>query len=84
MTVVIWTLVILAALYMFLIMPRITPRPMHEFKGWYYAHRGFHDNKTDAPENSAKAMRLAVEQGYGIELLHNMTEQMLAYYKNTK
>ena len=24
------------------------------------------------------------EQGYGIELLHNMTEQMLAYYKNVK
>ncbi|MBP3567978.1 MAG: glycerophosphodiester phosphodiesterase [Lachnospiraceae bacterium] len=68
MTAVILIVVILAILYFLMIMPRITPRPMHEFKGWYYAHRGGHDNNSDAPENSLKAMRLAVENGYGIEL----------------
>jgi glycerophosphoryl diester phosphodiesterase len=33
-----------------------------------YAHRGLHDNKTDAPENSLEAFRKAVEAGFGIEL----------------
>ncbi len=68
MTIIICIFVVVAALYLLIIMPRITPRPMHEFMGWYYAHRGFHDNKGDAPENSLKAMQLAVENGYGIEL----------------
>ena len=85
MTAAICTFVILAALYTFLIMPRITQRPMHEFKGWYYAHRGFHDNKTDAPENSAKAMRLAVEHGYGIELDVQLTkdEKVVVFHDAT-
>lgn len=74
MAVLICILVILIILYLLAIMPRITPRPMYEFKGWYYAHRGLHDNKTDAPENSAKAMRLAVENGYGIELDVQLTK----------
>ena len=67
MTVAIIIIVILAIVYFLAIMPRITPRPMYEFKGWYYAHRGFHDNQSDAPENSLKAMRLAVENGYTID-----------------
>ena len=74
MTVLIISFVILVILYLLTIMPRITPRPMHEFKGWYYAHRGFHNNESDAPENSAKAMRLAVENGYGIELDVQLTK----------
>lgn len=82
MTVIICIFVILVILYMLAIMPRFTPRPMYEFKGWYYAHRGFHDNKTDAPENSAKAMRLAVENGYGIELDVQLTkdEQVVVFH----
>ncbi|MDO5703365.1 MAG: glycerophosphodiester phosphodiesterase family protein [Lachnospiraceae bacterium] len=32
------------------------------------AHRGLHDNKGPAPENSIRAFRLAVEKGYGVEL----------------
>lgn len=85
MTIFICILVILAALYLFLIMPRITPRPMQEFRGWYYAHRGFHDNKTDAPENSAKAMKLAVERGYGIELDVQLTkdEKVVVFHDAT-
>lgn len=85
MTILICVLVILISLYLFAIMPCITPRPMHEFKGWLYAHRGFHDNKTDAPENSAKAMRLAVENGYGIELDVQLTkdEKVVVFHDAT-
>ncbi len=38
------------------------------FKGHFFAHRGLHDNASDAPENSLKAFELACEAGYGIEL----------------
>lgn len=84
MTVVICILVILALLYTLAIMPRMTPRPMHEFKGWQYAHRGFHDNTSDAPENSLKAMQLAVENGYGIELDVQLTkdEKVVVFHDN--
>ena len=74
MTAAILIIVIIAILYLWVIMPRITPRPMQEFKGWYYAHRGFHDNKSEAPENSLKAMQLAVDNGYGIELDVQLTK----------
>ncbi len=41
---------------------------MEEMGRYFYAHRGFHDNKGDAPENSMPAFKRAVEYGYGIEL----------------
>ncbi len=74
MVVISWLILVPMLIYLFAIMPRITPRPMHEFKGWYYAHRGFHDNNTDAPENSKKAFALAVKNGYGIELDIQLTK----------
>ena len=36
--------------------------------GVHYAHRGLFDNNSDAPENSLAAFRLAVQNGYGIEM----------------
>lgn len=55
--------------YLFLIMPRIMGRPdTGGLEGWLYAHRGLHDNASDAPENSMAAFSKAVEAGYGIEL----------------
>lgn len=65
--------VILAAvcggLYLLAIMPRVWRKPDRKpFAGWLYAHRGLHDNETDAPENSRKAFQKAVDAGFGIEL----------------
>jgi glycerophosphoryl diester phosphodiesterase len=45
--------------------------------GWLYAHRGLHNNKSDAPENSLKAFALAVEKGYGIELDVQLTKDQV-------
>lgn len=58
-----------AALYFFMIMPRVACRQdMEPFAGWLYAHRGLHDNRADAPENSLRAFERAVEAGFGMEL----------------
>ena len=71
-------------IYLFLIMPRMLCRPSYRAlfdvpatKRIYgeradapplYAHRGLHDNATDAPENSMAAFRKAVDAGFGMEL----------------
>ena len=55
---VIMLLVVLGimALYLFMLMPRMLRRPdKTPFMGWLYAHRGLHDNASDAPENSMAA-----------------------------
>lgn len=60
---------VLAALYFLMIMPRMTGKPdTAPFKEGLYAHRGLHDNASDAPENSLRAFQKAVDAGYGIEL----------------
>ena len=67
-------LIVLAALYLFLIAPRMFKKPdMTPILGVHYAHRGLHDNETDAPENSLPAFQKAVDAGYGIELDVQMT-----------
>lgn len=66
---------VLILLYLLLIMPRIFNKPCKSpYMGALYAHRGLHDNKTSAPENSMKAFRKAVEAGYGIELDVQLTK----------
>ena len=65
----------LAFLYLMMIMPRMTGRPDTTlFQNRLYAHRGLHDNASDAPENSMRAFRKAVEAGFGIELDVQMTK----------
>ena len=60
---------VLTGFYFWSIMPRMTKKPdMSLFRTKLYAHRGLHDNRTQAPENSMAAFRKAVEAGYGIEL----------------
>ena len=71
MNYLIWAIVlllVLAAVYFILICPRLWDKPDYSvLKGVHYAHRGLHDNQTDAPENSLKAFEKAVDAGYGIE-----------------
>lgn len=60
---------VLFVLYFLAIMPRMMGKPdIAEFTKWLYAHRGLHDNTGDAPENSMKAFRKAIDAGFGIEL----------------
>jgi glycerophosphoryl diester phosphodiesterase len=62
-------------LYLFAIMPTIRRKPGYAgLQGYYYAHRGLHNNKSPAPENSLTAMAKAVEAGYGIELDIQLTK----------
>ena len=52
------TVAAVAALYFLAIMPRPGRRKERkEFLGVYYAHRGLHDNTSEAPENSMAAFR---------------------------
>lgn len=41
---------------------------LRPFEAVAIAHRGLHDNASDAPENTLPAFRKAVDAGYGIEL----------------
>lgn len=70
-------LICAAAIYILLTMPRLKNPNHQEFLNWYYAHRGLHDNTTDAPENSLPAFRRAVEKGYGIELDVQLSKDMV-------
>lgn len=66
---------VLAVLYLLAIKPRLSKkREWIPFKEVYYAHRGLHDNKSQAPENSMAAFRKAVKAGYGIELDVQLTK----------
>lgn len=80
-----WILGIVAALllfvimlYLFVIMPRMINRPdKSQLLNHHYAHRGLHDNKSDAPENSMAAFKKAVDAGYGIELDVQLTKDRI-------
>ena len=88
---------IAAILYLLMIMPRMMHRPDREkFLQVLYAHRGLHDNDSDAPENSMLAFKKAVEGGYGIEcdvqltrdgipvIFHDFTLKRVARYENDR
>lgn len=61
-------IVLLLALYLWLIAPALRRPDVSALTGRLYAHRGLHDGSLGVPENSAAAFRRAVEAGYGIEL----------------
>ena len=63
-------LLILLALYLFLIAPNLFHRKLcaKQLTSHAYAHRGLYDNARGVPENSLPAFERAVRAGYGIEL----------------
>ena len=69
---------VLSGLYLLAVMPRMTNRAdPAPFKTRFFAHRGLHDNGSDAPENSMAAFRKAVESGFGIELDVQLTADLV-------
>lgn len=76
--IVIGCVVFLIVGYLFLVMPRMAAKPdMEPFKNWVYAHRGLHDNETNAPENSLQAFRRALNAGFGIEMDVQLTKDKI-------
>lgn len=72
------TVAVLVILYFLAIMPRLSHRKARkDFLGVYYAHRGLHDNTSDAPENSMAAFKSAVKAGYGIEMDVQLTRDKI-------
>ncbi len=61
-------LILAAAVYLFLVRPRLRKADASAFLNVCFAHRGLHDLAAGIPENSLPAFRRAAEAGYGIEL----------------
>ncbi len=83
--VILFILVALFLIYLVFVMPRMLNRADRTpFMNRWYAHRGFHDNESDAPENSIPAFKKAVEKGYGIELDVQLTkdEKVVVFHDN--
>ena len=74
MMAIVLILLILLALYLFLIAPSGQKPDDSHLRGWLYAHRGLHDGNVNVLENSMEAFRLAVEKGYGMELDVQLTK----------
>lgn len=61
--------VYLIVLYPAFIAPKtLITNDLSAVEGYAFAHRGFFDNASDAPENSLKSFQYAIDNGYGIEL----------------
>ena len=70
-------LIILALLYLLALRCRTGHPLLRKLRKWKFAHRGLHGN--GIPENSMEAFRLALENGYGIELdVHLLADGNLA------
>lgn len=65
-------LILLLALFggwLFMMAPRLKrPALLKKLQTYRFAHRGLHDIEKGIPENSMLAFRLAMEQGFGMEL----------------
>ena len=77
-SVVLCVLIVLAT-----IAPR-RKRDVSPFHRTLYAHRGLHDNHSDAPENSLAAFAAASAAGYGVELDVQFTadRQIVVFHDN--
>lgn len=78
MKLIVGIIIVLCILYLLMIKPRIGKRKgWNDFRTKLYAHRGLHDNHSDAPENSLKAFKKAVDAGFGIELDVQLTKDKI-------
>ena len=69
--------ILLGILYIFALRGRRRHPLLRKLRQWKYAHRGLHGH--GVPENSMEAFRLAVENGYGMELdVHLLADGNLA------
>lgn len=76
--VIVCCIAVLVILYLLAIMPRIIGKPDHSgFMNCLYAHRGLHDNASDAPENSMRAFQKAVDAEFGIEMDIQLTKDQI-------
>jgi glycerophosphoryl diester phosphodiesterase len=76
--IMVYILATIIILYLLAIMPKLRRNPeAKKFDGWLYAHRGLHNNKSEAPENSLRAFQLATENGFGIELDVQLTKDFV-------
>lgn len=79
-------LFLLSVLFVFLIAPaHVSAELRKQFTGCRFAHRGLHSKDKSVPENSLTAFRLAVENGYGIELDIRFTKdkQLVVFHDDT-
>lgn len=75
--VIILILMLLAAAVLFAMKPsqdNLRKKLFKSFEVHYIAHRGLHDERYDAPENTMRAFRRAIECGFGIELDVQLTK----------
>ncbi len=72
----------LLLVYLLLIAPCKKVPDTSKLMGYLYAHRGLHDHNKAVAENSLNAFRLAVENGYGMELDVQRTKdgQMVVFH----
>lgn len=75
-------LLLLCALYLWMIAPAGRRPDDSALRGWLYAHRGLHDGNHQVAENSLEAFRRAVEAGYGMELDVQLTadDQLVVFH----
>lgn len=71
--------VCITVIYFLLIMPKLSGKAARKpfTNQAYFAHRGLHDNKTEAPENSMAAYKKAIDAGYGIELDVHISKDLI-------
>ena len=75
MWIVICVIAIILLIYLFLICPALRKNPEKELcKELYVAHRGLHDIDAGIPENSLPAFRMAMENGYAVEIDIHVTK----------
>ena len=77
------TIAVLFLLLILAILPR-RRRATSPFSHTLYAHRGLHNNASDAPENSLSAFASAAKAGYGVELDVQFTadRQIVVFHDN--